>query len=111
MITAAFKALGDLLSRDFRSVLFKAIGLTLALFVAILIGVEVLLSYLMVLSWPWAETLAAIGAGLVLLVAFFSMISPGGWKRGTTRVTSQARRFPVFARCRRHCSLPCLFSL
>ena len=31
MISAAFKALGDLLSRDFRSVLFKAIGMTLAL--------------------------------------------------------------------------------
>ena len=76
MISAAFKALGDLLSRDFRSVLFKAIGLTLALFIAILIGVEVLLSYLMVLSWPWAETLAAIGAGLVLLVAFFFMMAP-----------------------------------
>ena len=43
MISAAFKALGDLLSRDFRSVLFKAIGMTLALFIAILIGVEVLL--------------------------------------------------------------------
>ena len=76
MITAAFNALGDLLSRDFRSVLFKAIGLTLALFIAILIGVEVLLSYLMLVPWPWAETLAAIGAGLVLLVAFFFMMAP-----------------------------------
>ena len=52
MISAAFKALGDLLSRDFRSVLFKAIGMTLALFIAILIGVEVLLSYLMVIPGP-----------------------------------------------------------
>ena len=76
MITAAFKALGDLLSRDFRAILFKAIGLTLALFIAILIGVQVLLSYLLVMPWPWAETLAAIGAGLVLLVAFFFMMAP-----------------------------------
>lgn len=76
MISAVFKALGDLLSKEFRSVLFKAVGMTLALFVAILIGVEILLSYLMLMPWPWAETLAAIGAGLVLLVAFFFMMSP-----------------------------------
>lgn len=76
MITAAFKALGDLLSRDFRAILFKAIGLTLALFIAILIGVEVLLSYLLSLPWPWAETLAGIGTFLVLLVAFFFMMAP-----------------------------------
>ena len=76
MITAAFKALGDLLSREFRSVLFKAIGMTLALFIAILIGVEVLLSYLVALPWPWAETLAGVGTFLVLLVAFFFMMAP-----------------------------------
>ena len=76
MISAAFKALGDLLSREFRSVLFKAIGMTLALFIAILIGVEVLLSSLTLIPWAWAETLAAVGAGLVLLVAFFFMMAP-----------------------------------
>jgi CysZ protein len=76
MISAAFKAFGDLLSSEFRSVLFKAIGMTLALFIAILVAVEILLSYLMVIPWPWAETLAAIGAGLVLLVAFFFMMAP-----------------------------------
>lgn len=76
MISATFKALGDLLSKEFRSILFKAIGMTLALFVAILVVVEVLLSYLMAIPWPWAETLAAIGAGLVLLVAFFFMMAP-----------------------------------
>lgn len=76
MISAAFKALDDLLSKDFRSVLLKAFGITLALFTAILIGVEVLLSSLTLIPWPWAETLAAIGAGLVLLVAFFFMMAP-----------------------------------
>ncbi len=76
MISAAFKALGDLLSSEFRAVLFKAVAMTLALFIAILVAVEVLLSYLMVIPWPWAETLAAVGAGLVLLVAFFFMMAP-----------------------------------
>ena len=125
MISAAFKALGDLLSREFRSVLFKAIGMTLALFIAILIGVEVLLSYLMVIPWPWAETLAAIGAGLVLLVAFFFMMAPvtaifaglylddiaGRVEARHYAGIPKARRFPDFARCRPHCSLRLSFLL
>ncbi len=76
MFSAAIKALGDLMSRDFRNVLFKAVGMTLGLFVAILVGVEVLLSSLTLIPWGWAQTLAAIGAGLGLLVAFFFMMSP-----------------------------------
>ena len=31
---ASFKALGDLLSPEFRAVLFKALGMTVALFIA-----------------------------------------------------------------------------
>ena len=42
----------------------SGIGLTLALFIAVLIGVEILLGYLTAMPWPWAETLTAIGAGL-----------------------------------------------
>ncbi len=76
MIPAAFKALGDLLSSDFRSVLLKAIAMALALFAAILVGVEIVLSHLSSIPWAWAETLAAIGTGLVLAVAFFFMMSP-----------------------------------
>ncbi len=76
MISAAFKALGDLLSREFHSILFKAIGLTLALFIAVLVGVEVLLAYLVTMPSSWAETLTAFGTGLVLLVAFFFMMAP-----------------------------------
>ncbi len=76
MITAAFKALADLLSLEFRSVLFKAIGMTIALFIAVLITVEVLISTLTLLPWPWAETLLAIGTGLALVAAFFFLMAP-----------------------------------
>lgn len=76
MISAAFKALGDLLSTEFRSILLKATAMTLALFIAILVGVEALLASLTLIPWPWAETLAAVGAGLGLLVAFFFMMAP-----------------------------------
>ena len=73
---AAFKALGDLLSPEFRAVLFKALGLTLALFIAVLIGVEVLLTTLTHFSWPWADWVLGVGTGIALLIAFFFLMSP-----------------------------------
>ena len=76
MLSAAFKAFGDLVSPDFRSVLFKAIGLTIGLFIAVLIAVEILISTLTLFPWPWAETLLAVGTGLALLVAFFFLMAP-----------------------------------
>jgi CysZ protein len=76
MITASFKALGDLLSPEFHSVLLKAVGLTLVLFVAVLVAVEVIISMLTLVPWPWAETMLAIGTGLALVVAFFFLMAP-----------------------------------
>jgi CysZ protein len=76
MIEAAFKALGDLTSPEFRSVLWKAIGLTLGLFVAILLGVQALFYFLTFFSSPWIETFAAIGASLGLVAAFFFLMAP-----------------------------------
>lgn len=76
MIIAAFKAFGDLFAPEFRAVLFKALGLTLALFIALLIAVEVLLVTLTQFSWPWADWVLGIGTGLALVVAFFFLMSP-----------------------------------
>lgn len=76
MFTAAIKALSDLFSPAFRSVLFKALGLTLALFIGVLVVVEVLLVTLTQFSWPWADWVLGVGTGLALLVAFFFLMSP-----------------------------------
>ena len=76
MISAAFKALGDLVSPEFRSILWKAIGLTLLLFVLLFAGVEALFWFLTFLPWPWLETLLALVAGLGLLVLFFFLMAP-----------------------------------
>jgi CysZ protein len=76
MINAAFRALEDVLSPEFRSVLFRAIGLTVVLFIAILILVEVMLMTFTHFSWPWADYVLTIGTGLVLFVAFFFLMSP-----------------------------------
>ena len=76
MLKAAFKATGDLFSPDFRSVLMKALGLTLALFIAVLVITEVAIASFSHFSWPWADRLVEVGTGLALLVAFFFLMSP-----------------------------------
>ncbi len=76
MISAALKALGDMFSPRFRSVLWKAIGLSILLFVAILIGVEVVLSIMVAFPWPWLETVLAVATGLGLLAAFVFLMAP-----------------------------------
>ncbi|MEI8177301.1 EI24 domain-containing protein [Aestuariivirga sp.] len=76
MLKSAFRALGDLFSPEFRSVLFKALGLTIALFIAVLIIAEMLIASFTHFSWPWADRLVEVGTGLALLVAFFFLMSP-----------------------------------
>jgi CysZ protein len=76
MITAAFKALHDLLSPEFRGILVKALGLTLLLFLGVFVAVEILLNSLSLVSWDWAENLIAVVAGLGLLVVFFFLAAP-----------------------------------
>ncbi|MCB1378691.1 MAG: EI24 domain-containing protein [Alphaproteobacteria bacterium] len=76
MLSALFKALGDLLSPDFRGIVIKALGLTLVLFATVLIGVEALVIISTQFSWPWAEWALAVGTGLVLVVAFFFLMAP-----------------------------------
>ena len=76
MFSAFFKSLNDLTSPEFRGVLLKSIGLTLALFIGVLVGVEVLLSFVTLVPWPWLQTVIALGTGLGLLAAFFFLMAP-----------------------------------
>ena len=76
MLKSAFRAFGDLFSPEFRSVLFKALGMTIALFIAVLVIAELLIASFTHFSWPWADRLVEVGTGLALLVAFFFLMSP-----------------------------------
>jgi CysZ protein len=76
MINAFFKALNDVTSPEFRNVLWKSIGLTLALFIAILVSVETALSFLTLVPWPWLHTVIALGTGIGLIAAFFFLMAP-----------------------------------
>lgn len=76
MIPAALSALSDLFSPAFRTVLLKAVALSLVLFVAIFLGVEWAISAFVGLPWPWLDTVVQVAAGLGLIAAFFFLMSP-----------------------------------
>jgi CysZ protein len=76
MLDAALRSFRDVLSSDFRHILWKAIGLTLLLFVAIFVGVETLLSLFAGFPWPWLTTVLSIITGLGLIAAFFFVMAP-----------------------------------
>ena len=76
MIKAAFTAFGDVLSPDFRSVLFKAIGLAIALLIAVIAGTVFLLNMLKLAPWGWGNSIIEVVAGLGMTVLAFFMIPP-----------------------------------
>ena len=76
MFKAFFSAVNDVTSPEFRSVLWKSVGLTVALFVAILVAIETVLSFVTLVPWPWLQTTIAFGTGLGLLAAFFFLMGP-----------------------------------
>jgi CysZ protein len=76
MFKAFFKAINDVTSPEFRSVVWKSIALTIVLFIAILVGIETVLSFVTLVPWPWLQTTIALGTGLGLLAAFFFLAGP-----------------------------------
>ena len=76
MLSAVFKAFQDLFSLELRSVLLKALGLTVLLFAGVLMATEIALLLLTQFSWPWADFVLGIGTGIVLVVAFFFLMPP-----------------------------------
>lgn len=79
ILSAATKAVSQLLSRPFRAVLWKSIGLTIVLFIGLWIVLEAAVSvFLLPLlgPWPWASTALVwiLGAGLIVGMGF--LIAP-----------------------------------
>lgn len=76
MLADAARAFADLFSPPFRSVLWKAVGLTLALLVALWIGLQALVLHFLVLPFPWLETAATILSGIGLLFGLAFLVAP-----------------------------------
>ena len=76
MIASTIRAIRDVLSPEFRSILGKAIGLTLLVFIGVLAALWIGLEALLVLPWGWLDEVIAGVASLVLLVVFFFLMAP-----------------------------------
>ncbi|MFW6077635.1 MAG: EI24 domain-containing protein, partial [Hyphomicrobiales bacterium] len=76
MLEAALRAFHDTFSPAFRSVLWKALGLTIALFVFVMFAVQIALSMLVGFPWPWLDTVVAVAAGLGVFAGLFFLMAP-----------------------------------
>ena len=76
MFSAAVRALGDIASPALRPVLWKALGLTVVLFVVLLATLEVALSWFASFPWPWLSTVLAVVTGLGLFAGFIFLLAP-----------------------------------
>ena len=76
MLGAALRAFRDTFSPDLRKVLWKSLGLTIGLFILVMIAVQVGLSMLVGFPWPWLETILAVAAGLGLVAGLFFLMAP-----------------------------------
>jgi len=73
---AAAKSIEQLLSPEFRSVLFKSLGLTFVVSVVLWISLQAALAKFLILSYGWMETIIAILAGLGLFAGMFLLLLP-----------------------------------
>jgi CysZ protein len=76
MLEAALRAFHDTFSPALRTVLWKALGLTIILFILVMIAVQIALSLLVGFPWPWLDTVVAVAAGLGLFAGLFFLMAP-----------------------------------
>ena len=76
MFSALVKAINDVTSPELRTVLWKSIALSIALFAGLWFGIEYLISTLTLMSWPWLTTTLQLATGLSLFAAFFFLMAP-----------------------------------
>lgn len=73
MIHSASLAFNQIFSKPFRSVLWKALGMTFVLLILVWIGLQGLVTFFLAAPFPWLETAIAwvTGVGLVVGLGFF----------------------------------------
>ena len=76
MLTAATLAFNQIFSPPFRSVFWKAIGLTLLMLAALWAALQGTMNYFVVAPWPGVETAISILTGLGLLVGLGFALAP-----------------------------------
>ncbi|MCP4384211.1 MAG: cysteine biosynthesis protein CysZ, partial [Hyphomicrobiales bacterium] len=77
MISDARLALAEIFSPPFRSVLWKSLGLTIALLLIVWLALQALLTWAVDIgSYPWIETVIGIVAGVGVLIGLAFLVAP-----------------------------------
>ena len=76
VINAISKALEQLFTPPFRSVLFKSLGLVIGIFIVIGAALQAFIASLPELPYPWLDQIAAVLAGFGVLVSMWFLIVP-----------------------------------
>ncbi|MBZ0217760.1 MAG: sulfate transporter family protein [Fimbriimonadaceae bacterium] len=76
MLDAALKAIEQVLTPPFRSVLWKSLGITLIVLIAAWFGLSALLNHYVVLPYSWAETALSLLAGIGMFIGMAFLIGP-----------------------------------
>lgn len=77
MIAAAALALSEIFSAPFRAVMWKSLGLTIGLLLALWIAIQALFAWVIDIgSYPWLETIINIVFGFGLLFGLAFLIAP-----------------------------------
>jgi uncharacterized protein involved in cysteine biosynthesis len=78
MLVAVFKALGQMFSQPFRRVLFKSVGLAIALLVVVVIGLFRLLEWLSGTGTEWLEvTIGPAAHGTLMVLGWIVAVALG----------------------------------
>ncbi|MCP4383179.1 MAG: cysteine biosynthesis protein CysZ, partial [Hyphomicrobiales bacterium] len=70
-------ALAEIFSPPFRSVLWKSLGLTIALLLIVWLALQALLAWAFdITRYPWIETVIGIVAGVGVLIGLAFLVAP-----------------------------------
>lgn len=76
MLGAAFKAIEQVLTPPFRSVLWKSLGITIVALIAAWFGLSAMLNHFVDLPYVWAETAVSLVAGIGMFIGMAFLIGP-----------------------------------
>lgn len=76
MIASAFSALPQIFTPPFRSVLWKTLGLTLAMLAVVWLGLDRLIESWIAVPYPWLATTLSVLTGLGLVFGLAFLVAP-----------------------------------
>ncbi|WP_107989096.1 sulfate transporter family protein [Breoghania corrubedonensis] len=77
MLSLAMRSIAQVLSQPFRAILWKSLGITIALLVVIWLAIEWAVTYLVDISaYPWADTAFSVVTGIGAFIGLGFLIAP-----------------------------------